>query len=190
MDVLLEEMALLMQEYTMKPGCRPFGSSLIVARLDAAESECECEHDESHVSNDNTCSGSFYRIDPAGSVTRLESIAYMGRGDGQKVIEKLKEAGIGVDGSCFAKNANANANDNDNANNSMNIHEAEKLLFQVLQKELQDENASKLKQKGGLLHVHGKQHDDDGDINNTDEKMICAKLGNWKERITISKTRL
>lgn len=78
-DTLLEEMALLFQEYTMKPGCRPFGCSLIVASI----------NDDSDGGN-GCC---LYRIDPAGTVTKLESIAFAGRGNGEQMIERIYEAG-------------------------------------------------------------------------------------------------
>jgi 20S proteasome alpha/beta subunit len=52
LDIFLEEMSLLFQEYTMKPNARPFGSTLVVASLDEE---------------------SFYRIDPSGAVECLGS---------------------------------------------------------------------------------------------------------------------
>jgi len=69
MSVLLEEMALLFQEYTMKAGVRPFGCCLIVAGLEDG----------------------IYRIDPAGTVTKLDKIAFAGRGDGDIVIQRVME---------------------------------------------------------------------------------------------------
>ena len=75
-DVLLEEMALLFQEYTMKPGCRPFGCSLVLASYDELNEEF-----------------SMFRIDPAGTVVKLESVNFLGRGNGDDIIRKLREAG-------------------------------------------------------------------------------------------------
>jgi len=72
MDILLEEMALLYQEYTMKAGVRPFGCCLIVAGL-------------------NDDDGGLYRIDPSGAVTQLDDIAFAGRGDGDATVEKVKQ---------------------------------------------------------------------------------------------------
>lgn len=60
-DLLLEEMSLLLQEYTMKPGSRPFGSVLLVAHLPSAVA-----------GSDPDQSPQLFRIDPSGSVTLLE----------------------------------------------------------------------------------------------------------------------
>eukprot|EP00980_Cylindrotheca_fusiformis_P014495 scaffold3875_cov123-Cylindrotheca_fusiformis.AAC.15 len=55
-DLFLEEMSLLLQEYTMKPGSRPFGTTLLVAHLPSVEAEKERQPQ-------------LYRIDASGSVT-------------------------------------------------------------------------------------------------------------------------
>mmetsp|Transcript_17 Transcript_17/g.45 ORF Transcript_17/g.45 Transcript_17/m.45 type:complete len:281 (-) Transcript_17:2154-2996(-) len=75
MNILLEEMSLLFQEYTMKPGVRPFGCCLLVAGA-----------------NDG-----LFRIDPSGTVTKLdniwkdgEGIAFVGRGNEQQIIEQVQ----------------------------------------------------------------------------------------------------
>jgi 20S proteasome alpha/beta subunit len=99
-DVLLEEMSLLFQEYTMKPGCRPFGSSLVVASLNDSDHEGEC---------------SLFRIDPAGTVTKMDSMGYAGRGDGDGMIKKLIDAG------CM---------------NAIDIEEAEEVMMNVLRDEI------------------------------------------------------
>ena len=89
-DVLLEEMALLFQEYTMKPACRPFGCSLIVASMGIS--------DDGDYDDDNNDGCNLFRIDPAGTVTRLQSIDFAGRGNRQEIIEKIRKAGcIDVD---------------------------------------------------------------------------------------------
>jgi 20S proteasome alpha/beta subunit len=59
-DVFLEEMALLYQEYTMKPNTRPFGATMIVAHYH--------HHEETSSSSSSL---SFYRIDPSGAVQSL-----------------------------------------------------------------------------------------------------------------------
>jgi 20S proteasome subunit alpha 2 len=51
-DLLLEELSLLFQEYTMKPASRPFGATLLVA----------------HISPTTTGKPQLFRIDPSGSV--------------------------------------------------------------------------------------------------------------------------
>lgn len=74
LNILLEEMSLLFQEYTMKPGVRPFGCCLLVAGA-----------------NDG-----LFRIDPSGTVTKLdtrggEGIAFMGRGNEEEIINQVKD---------------------------------------------------------------------------------------------------
>jgi 20S proteasome subunit alpha 2 len=67
-NILLEELALLFQSYTMKPGVRPFGCSLII-----------CSENGS------------YRIDPPGVVMKLDTISYCGRGDGETFVRRMKD---------------------------------------------------------------------------------------------------
>ena len=70
MDVLLEDLALLYQEYTMKAGVRPFGCCMIVTGLEDG----------------------IYQIDPAGTVTKLSSpISFSGRGYGEMIKKKYGE---------------------------------------------------------------------------------------------------
>jgi 20S proteasome subunit alpha 2 len=59
-EIFLEELSLLFQEYTMKAGTRPFGTTLVIAHLPRSRS--------SHT----PC---FYRIDPSGAVTALGKCA-------------------------------------------------------------------------------------------------------------------
>lgn len=56
-ESFLEEVSLLFQEYTMKPGSRPFGCSLLVAYVPSPDEE------------DTSCR--LYRIDPSGSVESM-----------------------------------------------------------------------------------------------------------------------
>lgn len=70
-SILLEQMSLLYQEYTMKPGARPFGVTLLVAHVPAAPSINHTKIDRT-----NECSmvlPNLYRIDPSGAVTSLGS---------------------------------------------------------------------------------------------------------------------
>jgi 20S proteasome alpha/beta subunit len=73
MNILLEELALLFQEYTMKAGVRPFGCCLIVAGV-----------------NDG-----LFQIDPAGTVTKLDrdekGIGFAGKGDASVILERIQE---------------------------------------------------------------------------------------------------
>lgn len=59
-DIFLEEVSLLFQEYTMKPGARPFGVTLLVADLSTSA--------ENSIPK-------LYRIDPSGSVQILGQVA-------------------------------------------------------------------------------------------------------------------
>ena len=92
--VLLEEMALLYQEYTMKPASRPFGCSLLVASIGNTNDIDDSDGQET------AGGGNMYRIDPSGCVTELDSMAYLGRGDGDKILQRLKEevSSVGYDG--------------------------------------------------------------------------------------------
>ena len=62
-DIFLEELSLLFQEYTMKPGSRPFGVTLIVAHLPSGNTAA------------TTTTPMLYRIDPSGAVASLGSYA-------------------------------------------------------------------------------------------------------------------
>ncbi len=147
-DVLLEEMALLFQEYTMKPGCRPFGSSLIVASLDSA-----------------MCNGcSIFRIDPAGTVTKLDSVGFVGRGNGDEIIQRLRDAG------CM---------------DCSDIDEAEKIVIDVLR----DESKSTIRD----IDSHNDEEDDDTKSLRTrtsfPSSVICAKLCRSRD-ITIKRIQM
>ena len=117
-DFFLEEMSGLFQKYTMKPGSRPFGCSLLVA----------------HIPNDdNTCSGSssgsstaccrLYRIDPSGMVRLVEPICCIGGGGegggvADKIVEQLEER-------CCAQ--------------ASSLEEAERILLEVMRDVLSEE---------------------------------------------------
>lgn len=57
-SLFLQQLSLLMQEYTMKPGTRPFGACLIVAHVPAVPDSASQSPD-------------LFRIDPSGNVERL-----------------------------------------------------------------------------------------------------------------------
>jgi len=61
-DIFLEELSLLFQEYTMKPGSRPFGCTLIIAHLPTLDN-----------SGGDSSYPMLYRIDPSGAVSSLEN---------------------------------------------------------------------------------------------------------------------
>mmetsp|Transcript_25822 Transcript_25822/g.31838 ORF Transcript_25822/g.31838 Transcript_25822/m.31838 type:complete len:282 (+) Transcript_25822:67-912(+) len=96
-NTLLEEMALLFQEYTMKPGCRPFGCCLLIALLGEGGNGC------------------LYRIDPTGTVTKIDSIAYVGRGNREQIMERL------IESDCV---------------NAVDIDKAEEILINIMRDEI------------------------------------------------------
>ena len=73
---LLQSLSALMQEYTQKMGCRPFGCSILLGD----------GRDESKV----------YQLDPSGVVTQLDerNILHLGRGDGTHWKRRLEEAKV------------------------------------------------------------------------------------------------
>lgn len=68
-ETLLEEVSLLFQEYTVKPGSRPFGCTLLVAYMPSQRNVALKE-------GPNT--PQLYRIDPSGSVESLGSYGIIG----------------------------------------------------------------------------------------------------------------
>ena len=83
-DFFLEELSQLFQRYTMKPGCRPFGCSLLVAHNPPGAAS------SSSSSTNSRCR--LYRIDPSGMVQMVEPICCIGGGTvADKIVEKLEE---------------------------------------------------------------------------------------------------
>ena len=70
-NILLEELSLLYQEYTMKVAARPFGASLIVAYVPLS-------------ADSNPNQPAIYRIDPSGNVESLEQYAIV---NGKNVVK-------------------------------------------------------------------------------------------------------
>jgi 20S proteasome alpha/beta subunit len=69
-DLLLEDLSLLMQEYTVKPASRPFGAVLLVAHL--PKEDVSKQDGESKSKSDSEQDGykpHLYRVDPSGAVT-------------------------------------------------------------------------------------------------------------------------
>lgn len=64
-ELFLEGLSLLFQEYTMKPAARPFGATLVVAHVPSLETKMRCLLEES------AGRPQLYRIDPSGSVESL-----------------------------------------------------------------------------------------------------------------------
>lgn len=78
----LEELSLLLQEYTMKPGVRPFGATLLVAYVPTAERQLTEGHRHAVL----------YRVDPSGSVLLLgKSAAVNGRFDNLESLSSKDE---------------------------------------------------------------------------------------------------
>jgi len=113
-EVFLEELALLFQEYTMKPGSRPFGCCLLVACLGEGGG------------------GKMVRIDPSGAVTELESTVYLGRGDGDRIVRRVEEEIVG--GGVVSSDNCERADDGDDDVNSLD--EAERVLLKILGEEM------------------------------------------------------
>lgn len=79
-EIFLQKMSLLFQEYTVKPGCRPFGCTLVVGYVPRRRQQ---QHD-----NDYDYPQAF-RIDPSGSIVALEDFTVInGRGED---IDQLKK---------------------------------------------------------------------------------------------------
>uniref|UniRef100_A0A7S4WAH2 Proteasome alpha-type subunits domain-containing protein n=1 Tax=Ditylum brightwellii TaxID=49249 RepID=A0A7S4WAH2_9STRA len=86
-DTFLENLSLLFQEYTMKPGCRPFGCSVLVCYLPPPH-PIQKEDGDSRIITQQPC---IFRIDPSGAVELMvggaasstikaaPSMAYIGR---------------------------------------------------------------------------------------------------------------
>jgi len=79
-ELFLEEIALLFQEFTMKPASRPFGCSLIVAHVPETENN-----------NNDVLQPELYCIDPSGSVESVTTSVVIGGLMGSHSLE-LKEA--------------------------------------------------------------------------------------------------
>ena len=72
----LEEMSLLMQEATMTPGQRPFGSSLVVAYVPRSPGQ-DAAGDFSSDDDDDPPPAQVYRIDPSGNVQAMGETAVL-----------------------------------------------------------------------------------------------------------------
>ena len=61
-EIFLQELSLLIQEYTMKAGARPFGTCLVIGY-----------NPQSVVASDTSRNPTLYRIDPSGTITKGQS---------------------------------------------------------------------------------------------------------------------
>ena len=120
-DLFLEELSGLFQRYTMKPGSRPFGCSLLVAHIPPSNNNSGNSSSDSRSSS--TCCR-LYRIDPSGMVRMLEPICCIGGGEGgevaDKIVEQLEER------SCAEASS---------------LEEAERILLEVMREVLSEEDA-------------------------------------------------
>jgi len=66
LERFLDEMSMIFQQYTMKPGFRPCGCSMLIAYIPSSVSTEEESNDEYHQMDDSR--PQFYRIDPSGSI--------------------------------------------------------------------------------------------------------------------------
>jgi 20S proteasome alpha/beta subunit len=85
-STFLEELSLLFQEYTMKPGVRPFGASLVVGFVPLSD----------RIDSEGSISPEVYRLDPSGNVENLGDCAVvhggMERTDLKAKLEAMKQA--------------------------------------------------------------------------------------------------
>lgn len=79
-DLLLEEVSLLFQEYTMKEGARPFGATLLVAYVPEEDNE------------DGDTKARLFRVDPSGSVMRFDEGVAILNGQSIRPSDRLEEA--------------------------------------------------------------------------------------------------
>ena len=116
-DFFLEEISGLFQKYTMKPGSRPFGCSLLVAHIpndDKAGSGSS--------SGSSTACCRLYRIDPSGMVRLVEPICCIGGGEGGGVADNIVEQ---LEERCCAQ--------------ASSLEEAERILLEVMRDVLSEE---------------------------------------------------
>ena len=89
-DLFLEEVSQLFQRYTMKPGFRPFGCSLLVAHIPSDTFGDNTSGDASSSSSNSRCR--LYRIDPSGMVEMVEPMCCIGGGlVVDRIVQKLEE---------------------------------------------------------------------------------------------------
>lgn len=116
-DFFLEEMSGLFQKYTMKPGSRPFGCSLLVAHIPNDDNA-----GSGSSSGSSTACCRLYRIDPSGMVRLVEPICCISGGGGggvaDKIVEQLEERRCAE---------------------SSSLEEAERILLEVMRDVLSEE---------------------------------------------------
>jgi 20S proteasome alpha/beta subunit len=83
-SIFLEELSLLFQEYTLKPGTRPFGASIVIAYVPSAMTQLSI--------GDKT--PELYRIDPSGNIENLgkTTIVHGSLLDRESLCNELKTA--------------------------------------------------------------------------------------------------
>mmetsp|Transcript_138 Transcript_138/g.353 ORF Transcript_138/g.353 Transcript_138/m.353 type:complete len:326 (-) Transcript_138:38-1015(-) len=125
--LFLEELSLLFQAYTMKPGARPFGCTLLVGYLPPPRSRS---------ATNNTEKPRLFQIDCSGSVVELNTIAVInGKFKGDMKTRLLD----------FAKqdDGDDSTGGNRNGNNKEKYKES---ISRILQEELQNASISNNKQ--------------------------------------------
>ena len=116
-EAFLEELSLLFQRYTMKPGSRPFGCSLLVthmAPIDEDSADCCTE------GVDLPASAAVYLIDPSGAVELMGDVGCIGTAGGNDVRRRISDALI-----------KRRAADSESAD------EAQRIIVDVLREELE-----------------------------------------------------
>ena len=81
-NTFLEEMSLLLQRYTMKPGSRPFGCSLLVCFLQPPRGRSTVPDNKS---------GKIFTLDPSGAVFCWEDgVALIGKDEGDSILQEFQ----------------------------------------------------------------------------------------------------
>lgn len=127
--LFLEELSLLFQAYTMKPGARPFGCTLLVGYLPPPPPRSRC-------STNNTEKPRLFQIDCSGSVVELNTIAVINGQFKGDIKTKLLD---------FAKQDDGD----DSTGGNINGNKKEKYresISRILQEELQNASISNSKQ--------------------------------------------
>lgn len=171
-DVFLETLSLLFQENTMKPGCRPFGCSVLVCYIPPAiPFPRELEDEEDLVAKQQPC---IYRIDPSGGVELMvggernatptktgASIAFIGQ-NSAKIVQGI------------TSDLQLNNDDDDTKNskfyNANTLEEARELLLQSFRQHLGWENEEN--------HDNESNSDEENDQNDKEEDDNLVKISN------------
>lgn len=134
-DLFLEEMSLLYQEYTMTPGVRPFGAILLVAYVPSKlETHNNGDADGDDDDSSNAVKPLLFRLDPSGSVVTYEENVAIVNG-------RFANSRSGLDASLeeFSVATNSNAS----------VSEDRQYLSQILEEAISPKKSSSISSDGG-----------------------------------------